>query len=131
MPSKGSITKTIRLNAEDRAIVERIMENEGCTFNWAVHRIISEGIEPREEGDVSLTGETYREINQMCRVKGLTFERFMDYIRGLFSDGRIYIEGVTVKTKGEYDLDGLKEACRRVNVNPQEMINKLAASLNR
>ena len=131
MPSQGSITKTIRFSAEDRAVVERIMENEGCTFNWAVHRAISDGGEPREDGDVSLSGGVYREINQMCRLNGLTFERFMEYIRALFASGSIYVEGLTVRTRGEYDLEGLKEVCHRVNVDPQEMINKLVSSLRR
>lgn len=142
MPSQGSITKTIRLNAEDREVIERIMEEEGLSWSGAIHRVITESVPQKkderargctpkkEEGDV-MSEETKAEIEQMCRVSGLTLTRFMEYIKELFEEGKIYIEGLTVKTKGDYDLRYLLDVCHRLNVDPQEMINKLANSLVR
>lgn len=145
MPSQGSITKTIRVNAEDRAVIEQMIEDTGCTWSGAIHRLISEGVpqekekkaegctpKQRDEGVPQIMSEeTYRDLEQMCKLSGLTFDKFMDYIRRLFNDGKIYIEGIAVKTKGDYDLEYLVDICHRVNVDPQEMINKLANSLVR
>lgn len=145
MPSQGSITKTIRLNAEDREIIEQIMEGEGVSWSGAIHKLITESV-PRkkegssggctpkkEEGDVHqiMSEETRADLEQMCRVSGLTLGRFMEYIRVLFNDGKIYVDGLTVKTRGDYDLRYLVDVCHRLNIDPQEMINKLANSLVR
>ena len=98
MPSQGSITKTIRLNAEDRERIERIMEEDGVSWSGAIHKVIAESV-PRkkegssrgctpkkEEGEVhQIMGEEARaDLEQMCRVSGLTLGRFMEYIRELF-----------------------------------------------
>lgn len=140
MPSRDSITKTIRLNAKDRAVVEEIIEKEGCSWSGAIHKIISEGrpiksipkiTSVKDSDRLPMSEETYRDIENMCRLSGLTFANFMNYIQRLFNDGYIYIEGVAVKTKGDYDLSYLLDACHRANVDPQEMINKLANSLVR
>lgn len=142
MPSQGSITKTIRLNAEDKEIIERIMEEEGVSWSGAIHKVIAEGV-PRRKGvrerectpekDVPqiMSEETRADLEQMCRVSGLTLGRFMEYIRVLFNDGKIYVDGLTVKTRGDYDLRYLVDVCHRLNIDPQEMINKLANSLVR
>lgn len=42
MPSKNSITRTLRLQKEDVRIIEEYMTRYGITFNKAVHTIISE-----------------------------------------------------------------------------------------
>lgn len=145
MPSQGSITKTIRLSAEDRAVIERIMEEENVTWSGAIHRLIvgdvsgkerkeAKGVpQVKEDEDVPklMSEETYKDLSNMCRLGGFTFERFMERIRELFNDGHIYIEGLTLKTRGDYDLSYLIDVCHRANVDPQEMINKLANNLVR
>lgn len=102
------------LRAENCVLQNRIKELAGAK---GVSQIMSE--------------ETYKDLEQMCRLSGLTIDRFMDYIRRLFNDGRIYIEGIAVKTRGEYDLSQLTDVCHRLNVDPQEMINRLANNLVR
>lgn len=42
MPSVGAITKTIRLNAEDREYIESLMLGENLTWSGAIHKVISE-----------------------------------------------------------------------------------------
>jgi len=42
MPSKNSITRTVRLQKSDVKIIEGYMEKYGITFNNAVHTIINE-----------------------------------------------------------------------------------------
>lgn len=145
MPSQGSITKTIRLSAEDRAVIERIMEEENVTWSGAIHRLIVGDVSQKEgkgakgvpqvkedEGVPKLMSEeTYKDLENMCRLSGFTLARFMDKVRELFNDGHIYIEGLTLKTRGDYDLSYLIDVCHRANVDPQEMINKLANNLVR
>ena len=145
MPSQGSITKTIRLSAEDRAVIEQIMEEEGVTWSGAIHTLIAEGVPKKNIKDgegctpnkdmegvpQTINEDTLAALEGMCRPSGITLRSFMDRIRDMFNDGDIYVDGITLKTKGECDLRYLLEACHRANVDPQEMINKLANSLVR
>lgn len=75
--------------------------------------------------------EKYSDLENMCRVSGMSVGRFMEYVYRLFSEGKIYIDGYVVKTKGECDVSELEEVCHRINVDPQEMIDKLAKGLLR
>lgn len=74
---------------------------------------------------------TYNDISDMCNKSMISTKGFFDRICELFNDGHIYLDGVTIKTRGEYDLGYLLDVCHRANVDPQEMINKLANSLVR
>lgn len=145
MPSQGSITKTIRLSAEDRAVIERIMEEENVTWSGAIHRLIVGDVSGKERKEAKgvpqvkedegvpkiMSEETYKDLENMCRLSGFTLARFMDKVRELFNNGDIYVDGLTIRTRGEYDLSYLIDVCHRANVDPQEMINKLANNLVR
>lgn len=113
----------------------RCIEGADTAFDkelWGLVKIVPENWRPSQgDNQLPISEETYKDLENMCRLSGLTFANFMNYIRRLFNDGYIYIEGVSVKTKGEYNLSYLLEACHRANVDPQEMINKLANSLVR
>lgn len=125
MPTKDSEVKAARLPRETWEAVQKIMEREGLTFSGTVKWMVE------NVGHKDIKDETYQGIEQRCRLSGLTIGRFMDYIEEMLEDGRIYIDGLTVKTRGDYDLKELVDMCHRVNVDPQEMINRLAAGLKR
>ena len=52
MPSKDSITKTIRLNADDIAIVKLLMRTKGLTWSGAIHWLINQRGTPQKEEKV-------------------------------------------------------------------------------
>ena len=125
---RGILSSETKCNTELRDI--ETLRAENCVLQNKLKEI--EGRVSKNEGVPQIMSEdTYRDLEQMCKLSGLTFDKFMDYIRRLFNDGRIYIEGIAVKTRGEYDLDYLVDVCHRINVDPQEMINKLANNLVR
>lgn len=108
------------------------LKEENTVLQNRIKELESKGVIQNTDGFPQLmNADTYRDIENMCRLSGLTFTNFMNHIQRLFNDGYIYIEGVAVKTKGDYDLSYLLDACHRANVDPQEMINKLANSLVR
>ena len=120
--SKAKVEADKRLKEENEALKTQIKELS--------ERVVS--VSHKENVTQTIMSEaTYRDLNNMCQLSGLTFERFMDRVRELFNDGSIYVDGITIKTKGDYDLSYLTDMCHRVNVNPQEMIDKLANSLVR
>lgn len=139
MPSKGSITKTIRLSAEDREYIESLINREECTWSGAIHKIIEgcQGVHPQKQSKplegtpLEMPEKDYKDLESMCRVSGMTIGQFMGYVYGLFNDGKIYIDGTRVKTRGECDLRELEEMCHRFNADPQDMIDKLVKSLTR
>lgn len=127
---RGILSSEIKCNTELREI--ETLKAENCVLQNKLKEIEGRTSSRENEGVPKIMSEdTYNDIDGMCKASGLTFDKFMDYIRRLFNDGKIYVEGIAVKTKGDYDLEYLVDICHRVNVDPQEMINKLANSLVR
>lgn len=125
---RGVLSGETKCNTELRDI--ETLKAENCVLQNKLKEI--EGRVSKSEGVPQIMSEeTYRDLEQMCKASAIPIDKFMDYIRRLFNDGRIYIEGIAVKTRGEYDLDYLVDVCHRINVDPQEMINKLANNLVR
>lgn len=120
MPTKDSEVKTARITRETWEKVSKIMEREGVTFSGAVKWMAN-----------NIKGEEDRGIEQICKENGISYRRFMEEIEGLYKDGHIYLEGLRVRTKGECNLRELLEICYRLNVDPQEMIDRLARSLQK
>ena len=130
MPSRDSITKTIRLSGEDRELIEGMMEKEGITWSGAIHKLI-EGRGTPQESQKVMSDDTYRELEDMCFKSGLTTEKFFERVCELFNEGKICVDGIQIKTMGEYDTRKLEEVCHRINADPQEMIDRLTKSLMR
>ena len=73
----------------------------------------------------------YKDLESMCKASYMTVGQFMESVYRLFSDGKIYIDGTVIKTRGECDLRALEDMCHRFNADPQDMIDKLVKSLTR
>lgn len=134
MPSKGSITKTIRFNVEDREYIERVMEEEEVTWSGAIHKLIEDRGTPHKEDKGNslkdnMEDTEYKDLENMCQVSRLSIKEFMGRVVELFNLGNIYIDGTEVKTKGEYDTRELEDMCHRINADPQDMIDRLTRSL--
>lgn len=71
------------------------------------------------------------DINQMCRLSGISTHDFYRGVSELWSAGKLEIEGEKVKSNGEYDVKHFEEVCYRAHIGPQEAIDKLTRSLER
>lgn len=74
MPSKDSITKTIRINASDTAEIERLMGEKNLTWSGAIHYLIGQRGTPQKSektkrGTPQLTDD---ELLEMAKSRGLT-----------------------------------------------------------
>ena len=151
---KKEKTVILRLDGELYELVKGGAEGEGKNLSEYIREILSRAGDQKNAGKHNVIQKTnpkgensviqnmvsvesmmdeglYKDLDQMCRLSGLTIGRFMEYIRDMFEEGKIYIEGVQVKVKGEYELRGLIDICYRMNVDPQDMIDKLVRSLQR
>ena len=73
MPSKDSITKTIRLNASDTAEIERLMDEKNLTWSGAIHHLIAHRGTPQNEGNMG-KGTPHisdEELMEMAKTRGL------------------------------------------------------------
>lgn len=152
MPSIGSITKTIRFCEEDKEKIEKLVREKGISFNRAVHELIEgnagEGTpkkgyrkirENTKEGDEGTPKEEYREdlmdravqreIKSMCKGSGISEHDFYRGVMELWRKDKIYIEYGEVRCKGMWKMEEFEEACHRVNVYPQTMIDKIVKGL--
>lgn len=148
VPSKDSITKTIRLNAEDTAVLEHLMEQKGLSWSGAIHHLIGsrgtpqneEGVHPKnkekgtpqeEKKPLQISSRTRDEIINMCELCGITTVEFFDEVCRLFNEGKLEVEGKTVKCNGEYDLRELEEVCHLNNVTVENALEKTIRSMMR
>lgn len=150
MPSVGAITKTIRLNAEDREYIESLMGEESLTWSGAIHKVISERGTPQGK-DYTVGGSkkqggngegtphrqdlmdraVERDIGSMCRASNISTHDFYRGVCELFNEGQIGIEEGKVKSYGEYDLRDFEMVCYKLRERPDKMLEKLTRSLER
>lgn len=104
MPTMNSITRTIRFCPSDVEKIEDLMGKEGCTFNAAVHLLVSDGDVPdkavcvpqnkeKETGGTLAESACLRDIEQMVTISGLTMGGFFSQIDDLLNDGTIDVSG--------------------------------------
>lgn len=143
MPSVGAITKTIRLNPEDREKVESLMMGENLSWSGAIHKLISGGstvggtpqrkdCKPNQEHRQDLMDRAVeRDIGEMCKLSGISTHDFYRGVCEYFTEGQIVIHEGKVKCLGEYDLRDFESVCYRLHTKPKEMLEKLTRSLER
>lgn len=133
MPSLGSITKTIRLSAEDKEKVEGMMKDGGLTWSGAVHRLICEfdrGTPTEFKRQDLMDKAVERELRQMCRLSGISTHDFFRGVSELWERGKIEIDREKVKCNGELDVKRFMYVCYKHKMKPQEMIDKLAERID-
>lgn len=135
MPTTGSITKTVRINSEDKEYLERIMAEEGLTWSGAVHKIVSERGVPEKEKkdsrgvpieDVSIL-EELSDIKTMLPFLGLSMSEFITKLAAAMNDGSVmYANGrFYSESSEEVDLSRFKEACDEKGMDYQKTIDKM------
>lgn len=136
MPSKGSITKTIRINAEDKEYIEGMMAKEGVTWSGAIHKLVSERVYPQtsendmrgvpkeKEDNTSIPAVIMRDIESMCSLSEITVGDFMRELCEAMNNGDVMYEDGKFTSTEEIDLSRFREACDAKGVPYQKMIDK-------
>ena len=87
---------------------------------------------PEEEKKaLQIRSRTRDEIIKMCELCGITTVEFFDEVCRLFNEGKLEVEGNTVKSNGEYDLRDLEEVCHLNNVTVENALEKTIRSMMR
>lgn len=118
--------------------LQRGSEKEGVTISEYTRKILTDSFcntRKKEKKEAvlqeALNQKEFKELEHMCILSGFTVKRFLEYIMEMFQDGRIYVDGLTLKTKGECDLRDLIEECHRRNYDPQDAIDRLVKGIQR
>lgn len=141
MPSVGSITKTIRINAEDKGYMERLMEENGLTWSGVVHYLVATSGTPSKKEDKSkgtpierqdlMDKAVEKDLVDMCRLSGISTHDFFRGVCELWNDGEIGIDGEKVRSLGHYNIERFVELCHIMNIKPQETIDKITRSMEK
>jgi hypothetical protein len=142
MPSIGSITKTIRINAEDLKVIEEIMGREGVTWSGAIHYLVGNG-----EGTPSMVYDSrmvkevtplydidpkyLADMDSMKSFMGGSVGEMIRLFDECLNDGTIYFENGTFVGVPPINLDKFLEACREVGADPQKVLDKATAGIRR
>ena len=119
-----------RVSEETKAKVFAERDRLGLTLSEYIRQLLEGSVEGKRDEKIKIEGDGKR-FESILTGSGLTTEKFMEYIERYFNEGKIYIDGIHVKTRGEYDTRELEEVCYRLNADPQEMIDRLTKSLMR
>ena len=133
MPSIGSITKTIRINAEDKVYIEELMDENNLTWSGAVHKLVSERGVPQKKAEESEgvpkkeenIPQGLAEIKVMLPFYGLNLEEFYERLSAAMNSGTVMYEDGEFKGRSEVDLRRFKEACEDKGVDMQKMVDKM------
>lgn len=123
-------TIILRVNEGLYGELKRYSEREEKTLSEYTREILTDkfcGTKPVLQKLMS--EETQRDIESMCHLSGLSMQKFFDSIDELFNEGYIFVEGLTVKTKGKYDLRRLEDLCHRNNLDVQDVLDKVVNRL--
>lgn len=85
MPTIGSVTKTIRFNPSDLELIESVMKKENTTFNNAVHLLINNGENTKEDKKTDLES-----IAEMARLMQVSTEGLLAALNEALEEGTLY-----------------------------------------
>ncbi len=131
MPTIGSITKTVRINAEDLAIIEKIMTDEKVSWSGAIHFLVGNRGTPSKKSQKSEASPNndLKEVESMAKFFGMDVGDLLKGVCAGLMDGNLTVENGKVVGVPEIDLDNLKEACHERGIGMQEAIDKTVKNL--
>lgn len=131
MPSIGSITKTIRINAEDLAVIEELMAREGLSWSGAIHKIISD----RAGTPIGLPyGIEMEYLDDLATMVGFGCESVGEIIRMVddgLNDGSLLLANGKIVGTPVINIDGFLEACHDAGADPQKVLDKATKGIGR
>ena len=128
---KQGHTIILRVTEDLYGELKRNSELENVGLSEYTREILLEKLLKKDSVIHSIDEECMKDLEKMCQVSGVTVERFLERVRELFNDGYIYMDGLTIKTKGKYDLSRLEDICHRGNLDVQDVIDKLVSRMTR
>ena len=134
MPTNGSITKTVRINPSDLAVLEEIMQ-DGLSWSGAVHKVISEYGSPKK-GEKSVgtplsdvPESVHRDNAAMALFGQMTYSEMIVLLNTELNDGRLRIESGEIVGQNSLDLNEFYDVCHEKNIRPEDAIKKCIAML--
>lgn len=133
MPTIGSITKTVRINAEDLAVIEKIMADEKVSWSGAIHFLVGNRGTPSKKSQKSEASPNndLKEVESMANFFGLTLNEMLSKICEGLTDGTLTIENGKIVGTPDLELENFKEACHDMGVEPQKILDKAAQGVRR
>lgn len=134
MPTNGSITKTVRINPSDLAVLEEIMQ-DGISWSGAVHKVIGEYQSPKK-GEKSVgtplpdvPESVHRDNAAMAKFSLMTYSELIIALNEGLNDGSLAIENGKIVGRGGLDLSEFYDVCHEKNIEPEEAIKKCVMML--
>ena len=136
MPTNGSITKTVRINPSDLAVIEEIMQ-DSISWSGAVHKVISEYQSPKKgEKPVGtplpdVPDSVHRDNAAMAAFSLMTYSELIIALNKGLNDGSLAIENGKIVGRGELDLSEFYDVCHEKNIEPEEAMKRCVAMLRK
>lgn len=127
MPTIGSITKTIRINPADLAVIERIMA-DGTSWSGAIHRLCSEKGTP-VENPYKLDTDILKDLDTMARFGGGSVGEIVRMLDEGLNNGSLILGANRIEGKPPINLDRFLERCREVGADPQKVLDKATGGI--
>lgn len=141
MATKGSITKTVRINADDLAVFEKIMADKMLSWSGVVHYLvetrgvpqkaekIGKGVPKNKEKGVPLNNEMYENLMSMVSTFGLSYEQFIKGVIRLLEEGLIYSDAGLKTMDSDLDTSNFKAKCDSLGYSYQGTLDKLTKGM--
>lgn len=125
---KGNVSENVR-ELIKRGLEGYVPQKEGVKKHGEIQKKEDEGSKVPQYREDLMDRAVQREIKSMCKGSGISEHDFYRGVMELWDSGKIYVEYGEVKCKGQWDMEEFEEACHRVNVYPQTMIDKIVKGL--
>lgn len=141
MPTLGSITKTVRINADDLRVFEDIMRKNGLSWSGAVHYLVERmGIPQRQEKISSCVPQkSQKEVdegvpdNPLLLLSGelhIPYETFCSEIIKLTDSGELMEErGRMVVHESGLKVEEYLKVCKDIGKDAQKCLDGFTDSL--
>lgn len=143
MPSKDSITKTVRISANDLTVFKEIMDRKNLSWSGAVHYLVENMGAPQkqEKIDACVPQKSKKEVvlgvpNNPLLVLSeelhMPYEAFCSEIIRLTDSGELMEEkGTMVVHKNGIDIEEYLAVCKDVGKDAQKCLNGFTDGLRK
>lgn len=143
MPTLGSITKTVRINADDLRVFEDIMRKNGLSWSGAVHYLVEHMGIPQKQGKMPLCvpKKSQKEVNggvpnnpllKLSEELHIPYETFCSEIIKLTDSGELMEErGCMVVHENGLDISEYLTVCKDIGKDAQKCLDGFTESLRK
>lgn len=124
MPTVGSVTKTIRINPSDLAVIEGLMA-DGTSWSGAIHKLCG-GVPIKRDAPKN---DSLKDIEAMAGLLGMKTEELLSAVCEGLNDGSLTVDGGAVRGVPELDLSDFEDACHERGIRPQDALDRTTKTL--